>query len=187
MGIVRSGLVILIIGAALLVSGLVITGISVFTVTKEVLEGSTIIDKSTIQPNLSYVAVMKDVPAGQQLLLSLSSDPSDVRLQAKITESSGTVLVSYNITESPFTSTTVTKTTGDHTLEIKNVGTRAVTVNGGVLNSPLAQQGGGLSVQDNPSVQNLVSYGLAILAGIALIIAGIVLLIIGAIKYVRVG
>jgi hypothetical protein len=184
---VRSGLAILIIGAGLLVLGLIIAGISVFTVTKEVLEGSTIIDKTSIQPSLSYVAVMKDVPAGQQLLLSLSSDPSDVPVQAKITESDGTVLVSYNITESPFTSTTVTKTTGDQTLEIKNMGTRAVTVSGGVINAPLAQQSGGLSVQDNPSVQTFVSYGLAILAGIALIIAGIVLLIIGAIKYVRAG
>ena len=185
MGIVRSGLAILIIGAALLVTGLIIAGLSVFTVTKEVLKGSTLIDQTTIQPDLSYVAVMKDVPAGQQLLLSVSSVPTDVPLQATIIEADGDVLALYNITESPFTSTTVTKTTGDHTLEIKNVGTDAVTVNGAVLNSPVAQQGGGVSVQDNPSVQNLVNYGLAILAGMALIIAGIVMLIIGAIKYVR--
>ena len=181
----RSGLVILIIGAVLLVAGLVIAGLSVFTVTMEVLEGSTIIEKTTIHPNLSYIAVMKDVPAGQQLLLSLSTEPSDVPLQATITEADGTVLALYNITESPFTSTTITKTAGDHSLEIKNIGTRNVDVNGALLNSPLAQQGGGVSVQDNPSVQNLVNYGLAILAGIALIIAGIVLLIIGAIKYLR--
>lgn len=185
MGIVRSGLVILLIGAALLVSGLVIAGLSIFTVTKEVLKGSTIIDQTTIQPNLSYVAVMKEVPAGQQLVLSLSSDPTDGSLQATIFEQDGKVLALYNITESPFTSTTVTKTSGDHTLEIKNVGDRTTTVSGAVLNSPLAQQGGGVSVQDNPSVQNLVNYGVAILAGIALIIAGIVMLIIGAIKYVR--
>ena len=100
-------------------------------------------------------------------------------------EADGNVLALYNITESPFTSTTVTKTTGDHTLEIKNIGTRTVTVNGAVLNSPVSQQGGGVSVQGNPSVQNLVNYGLAILAGVALVIAGIVMLIIGAIKYVR--
>ena len=182
---VRSGLVILIIGAALLVTGLIIAGLSVFTVTKEVLKGSTIIDPTTIQPELSYVAVMKDLPAGQQLLLTLSSDPADGSLQVTILEADGNVLAFYNITESPFTSTTVTKTTGDHTVEIKNIGTSTVTVNGAVLNSPVSQQGGGVSVQGNPSVQNLVNYGLAILAGVALVIAGIVMLIIGAIKYVR--
>jgi hypothetical protein len=40
-------------------------------------------------------------------------------------------------------------------------------------------------MQDNPSVQNLVAYGIGILVGAALIVAGIVLLIIGAMKYLR--
>jgi hypothetical protein len=70
-------------------------------------------------------------------------------------------------------------------VEIKNVGSRPVSVSGGILNSPISQQGGGVSVQDNSSVQNLVTYGIGILVGIALIIAGIVLLIIGAVKYAR--
>jgi len=185
MGIVRNGLIVLIIGGVLLSAGLVIAGFSVVIVTREVLEGSTIIDPISIEPNLSYVMVLKDLPAGQQLVLSLSTNPSEVPLQAKITEPDGTILAMFNVTSSPFTSTISTRTSGDHTVEIKNLGTRTVTINGALLNSPVAQQGDGVAVQDNSSLQTLINYGVALLGGIALIIAGIVLLIIGAIKYTR--
>jgi hypothetical protein len=182
---VKPGILLLIIGGALLAAGLVIAGISTYSVTKQVLERSTIIDNTSLEPTLSFAAVMKDLPAGQQLILSLSSNPPDVPIQARITEPDGNTLAIYNITKTPFTSTTETKIDGDHTLEIKNVGSSTVTINGAVLNSPVAQQGGGVSVQDNPSVQTLVTYGIGILVGIVLIIAGIVLLIIGAVKYAR--
>lgn len=181
----KPGILLLIIGGALLAAGLVIAGISTYAVTKQVLEGSTIIDNTSLEPSLSFAAVMKDLPAGQQLLLSLSSNPADVPLQARITEPDGNTLALYNITSTPFTSTTETRIAGDHTLEIKNIGSSAVTINGAVLNSPVTQQGGGVSIQDNPSVQTFVTYGIGILVGIVLIIAGIVLLIIGAVKYAK--
>ena len=187
MGIVRNGLIVLIIGGVLLAAGLVIAGFSVVIVTREVLEGSTIIDPISIEPNLSYVTVLKDLPAGQLLVLSLSTNPSEVPLQAKMTEPDGTILAMFNVTSSPFTSTISTRTSGDHTVEIKNLGTSTVTISGGLLNSPLSQQGDGVAVQDNSSLQTLINYGIALLGGIALIISGIVLLIIGAIKYTRSG
>lgn len=162
-----------------------IAGISTFTVTKQVLEGSTVIDQTSLEPNLSLAAELIDVPEKRQLMLSLLGNPSDIPLQAKITGPDGSVLALYNITNTPFTSTTTTELAGNHTLEVKNVGSRPVRVSGGILNSPISQQGGGLSVQDDSSVQNLVTYGIGILVGIVLIVAGIVLLIVGAIKYLR--
>ena len=128
---------------------------------------------------------MKDLPAGQQLFLSLSSDPSDVPIQALITQPNGTALATFDINETPFTSTATTEISGDHTLQVKNVGSRSVTVSGALINSPLAQQGGGVGVQDSASVKSFIAFGVGILVGIILIIAGIVVLIIGAIKYAR--
>lgn len=183
----RSGVIILIVGGVLLAAGLVIAGLSTFVVTKQVLEGSTIIDKTSLEPNLSLAATIKDLPQGHQLLISLSSDPTDVPLQAKISAPDGTTLALYNITKTPFSSSVTTRAAGDHTIEIKNVGSRIVSVSGAILNSPIAPQGGGVSIQDDPSVQSLVTYGIGILAGIVLIISGIILLIIGTIKYVRAG
>jgi hypothetical protein len=106
---------------------------------------------------------------------------------ALLTQPDGNRLAAYNITNSPFTSSTATMVNGDHTIEIRNVGTQPVTVKGAIYNSPIAQQGGGVNIQDNPLMQTYIAYGVAILAGVALIIAGIVLLIIGAIKYARSG
>ncbi len=126
-----------------------------------------------------------DLPAGQQLLLSLSSTPSDVPLEARISGPDGSTLAIYNITGTPFTSAAATSMSGNHTLEIKNVGTRTVTIAGALLNSPVGAQGGGVSVNDDPSVQTFVTYGIGIMVGIVLIVAGIVLLIIGAIKFAR--
>ena len=185
MQVIKPGVLSLVVGGSLLVAGLVIAGVSTFSVTKEVLEGSTIIEETSLEPNLSLAAELIDVPEGRQLVLSLLGNPSDVPLQAKITGPDGNMLALYNITNTPFTSTTTTELAGNHTVEIKNVGSRPVSVSGGILNSPISQQGGGVSVQDNSSVQNLVTYGIGILVGIALIIAGIVLLIIGAVKYAR--
>ena len=169
----------------MLAAGLVIAGISTFSVTKQVLEGATIIDDTSLEPNISFAAVLIDVPNGRQLMLSLLANPSDVPLEARIIGPDGNTLALYNITSTPFTATTKTELSGNYTLKVKNVGTRSVSVSGGVLNSPIGQEGGGVSVQDNPSLQTLVAYGIGILIGISLIVAGIVLLIIGAIKYLR--
>ena len=162
-----------------------LAGVSTFSVTKQVLEGSTIFDETPLEPNLSLSATVMGLPAGQQLVLSVAGDPTDVPLQAKITSPDGNVLALYNITNTPFTSTATTEVSGAHRLEIKNIGSRAVTISGALVNSPIGPQGGGVGVQDNPSLQSFVAYGIGILLGIALIIVGIVLLIIGAIKYAR--
>ena len=183
--IMKSSLVLLAIGGALLVAGLVISSVSVVAVTQQVLEGGAIIDADSLEPNLSYVSVLKDLPAGRQLLLSLDTQPRDVPLSATLTEADGDPIGTYNITQTPFTSTVVTKEAGDHTLEIKNTGTSVVRVNGALLNSPVAEGGGGMSIDQDPGVQSLITYGIGVLAGVVLIIAGIIILIIGAIKHFR--
>jgi len=181
----KPGVLLLVIGGIVLAAGVVVASISVFSVTKQVLEGSTIIDSTTLEPNLALHAEIIGLPAGQQLLLSLSSTPTDVPLEARISGPDGSTLALYNITGTPFTSAAATSMSGNHTLEIRNVGTRTVTIAGALLNSPISAQGGGVGVNDDPSVQTLVTYGIGILVGIVLIVAGIVLLIIGAIKYAR--
>ncbi len=181
----KAGTGYLVIGAVLLVVGLVVAGFSTFSVTRQVLQGSIIIDQTTLEPNLSLVAVTKSLPAGHELLLSISGNPSDTPLQAKITEPGGTTLALFNITGTPFTSAATTRVSGDHTLEITNVGSSSVTIEGAMINSPVGQQGGGVNLADDPSAQSFIAYGIGILVGIGLIIAGIILLIIGAIKYAR--
>jgi hypothetical protein len=182
---VKSGVILLIIGGALLVIGLVISGISVVAVTTQVLEGGALIEAAEIEPGLSYAAVMKDLPVGRQIVLSLDSQPSDVMLSAILKEADGDTIGVYNVTKTPFTSTAMSREPGDHRLELTNIGTQPVTVSGALLNSPVAGEGGGVSVADDPGLQNLIAYGVGILVGIVLIIAGIVILIIGAIKFFR--
>jgi hypothetical protein len=182
---VKSGVILLIIGGALLVIGLVISGISVVAVTTQVLEGGALIEAAEIEPGLSYAAVMKDLPVGRQIVLSLDSQPSDVMLSAVLKEADGDTIGVYNVTKTPFTSTAMSREPGDHTLELTNIGTQPVTVSGALLNSPVAGEDGGVSVADDPGLQNLIAYGVGILVGIVLIIAGIVILIIGAIKFFR--
>lgn len=181
----RSGAVVLIIGGVLLAAGLVIAGVSAFVVTKEFLDDAVLINGTSIEPGLAYAAVAVDLPAGRQLLFSIQGDPSDVPLEVRMTEADGNELAFFNITKTPFTDTIVTDRSGNHTLEIKNVGDRAVVVNGGLLNSILAEQDGGVGVPDDSSLQKVITYGIGIVVGIVLIIAGIVLLIIGAIKFAR--
>lgn len=181
----KAGTGYLAIGAVLLVVGLVIAGIFTFSATQQVLQGSIIIAPTSLEPDLSLVAVTKGLPAGHELLLSISGNPSDTPLQAKITEPGGITLALFNITGTPFTSAATTRVSGDHTLEITNVGSSSVTIEGAMINSPVGQQGGGVNLADDPSAQSFIAYGIGILVGIGLIIAGIVLLIIGAIKYAR--
>jgi hypothetical protein len=128
---------------------------------------------------------MKDLPVGRQIVLSLDSQPSDVMLSAVLKEADGDTIGVYNVTKTPFTSTAMSREPGDHRLELTNIGTQPVTVSGALLNSPVAGEGGGVSVADDPGLQNLIAYGVGILVGIVLIIAGIVILIIGAIKFFR--
>ncbi|MCI0557651.1 MAG: DUF4870 domain-containing protein [Nitrososphaera sp.] len=181
----KTGLGLLIIGGGLLAAGLVVAGFSTFAITKEVLEGAVMINATSLEPGQSSGDVLKDLPTDRQLLFSLSSDPSDVPLRVQITDPDGERLVMYNVTTTPFTGSVATKKEGDHTLEITNVGTRAVTINGALIHSPIVEQGGGVSVEDNPSLQTFITYGIGILVGAILVIAGIVVLIIGAIKYSR--
>lgn len=169
----------------MLAAGLVIAAFSTFTVAKEVLEGAVIINETSIEPGLAYASVLKDLPAGRQLLFSLTSDPSDRPLRVELTDPDGTALRTYNITRTPFTGTVETEIAGDHTLEIRNVGNGTVSVSGALLDSPLVEEGGGVSVEDNSSLQRLVTFAIAAIVGILLIIAGIILLIIGAIKHFK--
>lgn len=181
----KSSVVLLIIGAGLLVAGLVISGVSVAAVTQQFLEGGAIIQGVTIQPGLSHVEVLKDVPPGRQLLLSLNGEPRDGSLTAVLTEPDGDSIGTYNVTQTPFTSTALTKEQGDHTLEIRNTGNTSVIVSGGLLNSPVTEEGGGVSVDNDPALQAFIAAGLGVLAGVVLIIAGIVIMIIGAVKHFR--
>lgn len=180
----KSSYVLLIIGAGLLVAGLVISGVSVFAVTKQVLESGAVINNEQLSPGQSYPRVLKDLPQGRQLLLSLDSRPPDVPLIATVTGPGGDTIGDFNVTGSRFTSTVVTSEPGDHTLVIKNIGSQTVTVSGALLNSPVAEEGGGVSA-DEPAMQSLITYGIGVLAGIILVIAGIIILIIGAVKYFR--
>lgn len=181
----KSSHVLLIIGGALLVAGLVISGISVFAVTQQVLRGGAIIESVELEPGLAAAEVLKDIPAGRQLILSLDSQPREVSLSAILTEADGDPIGTYNITQMPFTTTALTREPGDHTLEIRNAGNASVTISGALLNSPVVEEGGGLSANDGPGFQSFVTYGIGVLAGIILIIAGIIILIIGAVKYFK--
>ena len=184
----KSSHIFLIIGAGLFIAGLVVFSVTAFTVVKEVLRGSALINGTTLGPGEATAVVMKNVPAAQRLALALQEDPIDAPLRAQITGPDGKVLTlaTINATGSRYTATTTTTVAGDQTLEIKNNGTRSVSISGALVNIPFGQgQMGGSNAINTPQVQQYVAAGIGILAGIVITIAGIVMLIIGAVKYFR--
>ena len=174
----------LIIGTALLVSGLALAGFSAFSVAKQFLTGAALLNGTSLQPGMAVGAVMKNVPPGQHLAFSISENPSNIPLKIRILDPNGTALATYdNITGTAFESRSIeTAVAGDHTLEVTNLGSKDVVVTGAMINSPIGKLN---STSGTLPVQNIVTFGIGILAGIALIIAGIVMLIIGAIKYAK--
>ena len=184
---VKSHHILLIIGTALFITGITVASISVFSVTRQVLQGAALINGTVLEPNTSIETVMKGVPSGQRLVLALEGSPQGIPLSAKITGPDGKVLGEYsNINGSRFSTTVTTLASGDQILEVTNAGSKSVKVSGALLGVPVGQpQGGG--VEMTPQIQNLVTWGIGILIGGVLFVAGIVLLIIGAVKYFRSG
>jgi hypothetical protein len=157
----KAGVLYLIIGGTLLAIGLGIAGFSTVSVTRQLMQGSAIIDHSRAR---SFDRFGDKEPAGgAPALLSLTGDPADVPLHETITGPGGAALASYDIKKMPFTVTTSTKESGDTTLEIKNPGSRAAVISGGLISTPVGPEAGGVSVKDNSSFQSLVAYGIGIL------------------------
>lgn len=171
----------LIIGTILLVAGIAIAGASIFGVAKEVLRNSVPVD-STLDAGKSQAFILPNLPAGQQVLMSLSGGGINKPFEASVAGPNGNKVASFNVTSTPFVGQATTKEEGNYTVTLANAGPGQVLVQGQLTVLSTGIQGG--SAQ-GAKLQSVVAYGAGVAGGFAIVIAGITMLVIGLIKYFR--
>jgi len=157
----------LIIGGAILISGLAVAWVSNLPGTvKEVPKSISLINGTAIEPNLSKALTLENVTTGNVLLVTMSINPSDIPFEAEIRGPSENLLSLFSPVENPFATTIVTQSSGDYSLIITNIGSRPASVNAGMI------------------ISEAVISGLVILElTLVLVITGIGFLIFGGIRF----
>lgn len=169
---VKPGYIFLVIGGALIASGLIVSAFSVSTVVRQFPQESLDSKPVPLAPGQAFVHESVEVPAGRQYVVSITFEPADVPLAAQVRDSDGALVQSYDVTASPFFATAGAPREGSLSLEVRNAGDRPVEVAAGLLGMPFEER-------------ELVNFGVAILAGAGLVIAGIAVAIVGAVKVVQ--
>ncbi len=170
---VRTSYILLIAGGALIAAGLAVSTFSVSTIVRQFPKDAFEPEHITLGPGQAFVHEAANVPAGRQYIVSISAEPADVPLVAQVRDGDGTIIQSYNVTSLPFSATFAAPRPGSLSLEVRNVSSdRQASVAAGLLGLPFEER-------------ELVNFGIAILAGAALVIAGIGTAIAGGVKLAR--
>lgn len=177
----KRGHIILSVGAALLVAGIVLTVVWGFSYASSIYANNAVIDNTVIQPGASISAI-KDVNALDKPIyltvgLGERQQPStEIRLNQVTTDPEGRV-VSNSEFQKVYTTTINPATTGTYTVTVSNLGTGSVTVAGTFGYIPwVGTEGNPTASSSNPSE------GLGVVfAGGGLAAAGIVVVIVGGI------
>ena len=164
----QRGYKILIIGAAALTVGIILT-LTIFAVFKQTsFNINTGID--TVSPDKSIFKTL-DVNRGEKMAIGISSKPSDIPMNLQIIERQGLAkILDINFTGSLFNSFIPDKD-GEDTILITNLGSQEVSANTFFGNSNFFDASG------HPKI----FLGATALSGVFLSFAGVVILIIGGI------
>ena len=164
----QRGYKILIIGAAALTVGIILT-LTIFAVFKQTsFNINTGID--TVSPDKSIFKTL-DVNRGEKMAIGISSKPSDIPMNLQIIERPGLAkILDVNFTGSSFNSF-IPNRDGEDTIMITNLGSKEVSANTVLGNSDFFDSSG----------QPKIFLGAAALSGVFLSFAGVVILIIGGI------
>jgi hypothetical protein len=177
----KRGHIILSAGAALLVTGMVITVVWGVSYASSIYANNAVIDNTVIQPGAS-ISATKDVNAiDKPLYLTVGlgerqQPSSDIRLKQVTTDPDGKA-VSNSEFQKVYTTTINPASTGTYTVTVSNLGTGPVTVAGTFGYIPwVGTEGNPTASSSNPAE------GLGVVfAGGGLAAAGIVVLIVGGI------
>src|SRR5919197_1669392 len=126
---IRRGYIILIIGGALFISGVVIAAVWAIPFASTFLQKNTLINQVSIEPGRSVQATTQVTDASRPITVAIHIERPEgvVRLIETVKDPSGTVVSSNEFSANLFT-TFQPQSTGNHILNITNAGARPVAI-----------------------------------------------------------
>jgi hypothetical protein len=190
---IRRGYIILIIGGALFIAGIIIAAVWAIPFASTFLQNNTLINQVSIQPGRSVEATTHVADVSRPLTVAIHIERSEgvVSLIETVKDQSGNV-VSINEFSANLFTTFRPQNTGNHILNITNAGSAPVTINAmfGYLPfitapaSSTSDGGGGQPIPgvDLSSLSIVITGGVLTAIGFFTIIAGIVIVVIDSRK-----
>jgi hypothetical protein len=185
---IKRGYIILIIGGALFIAGIIIAAVWAIPFASTFLRENTLINQVSIEPGRSVQATtdVTDVSRSITVAIHVERPEGVVRLIETVKDSFGTVVSNDEFSVNLFTTFQPQKT-GNHILNITNAGAAPVTINAmfGYMPfitaaSPSTSEVGGqpLPGVDLSSLSVIIAGGILTTIGFFTIIAGIVIVVI---------
>jgi hypothetical protein len=185
---IKRGYIILIIGGALFIAGIIIAAAWAIPFASTFLQENTLVNQVSIEPGRSVQATtdVTDVSRPITVAIHVERPEGVVRLIETVKDSSGTVVSNNEFSVNLFT-TFQPQETGKHILNITNAGAAPVTINAmfGYMPfitaaSPSASEVGSqpLPGVDLSSLSVIIAGGILTTIGFFTIIAGIVIVVI---------
>ncbi len=190
---IRRGYIILIIGGALFIAGIIIAAVWAIPFASTFLQNNTLINQVSIQPGRSVEATTQVADVSRPVTVAIHIERSEgvVSLIETVKDQSGNVVSSNEFSANLFT-TFRPQNTGNHILNITNAGSAPVTINAmfGYLPfitapaSSTSDGGGGQPIPgvDLSSLSIVITGGVLTAIGFFTIIAGIVIVVIDSRK-----
>nr|MDQ3970007.1 hypothetical protein [Thermoproteota archaeon] len=128
---IRRGYIILIIGGALFIAGIVIAAVWAIPFASTFLQENTLINQVSIQPGRSVEATTQVTDVSRPVTVAIHIERSEgvvVRLIEAVNDPSGSVISSNEFSSNLFT-TFRPQNTGNHILNLTNAGSAPVTIN----------------------------------------------------------
>jgi hypothetical protein len=189
---IRRGYIILIIGGALFIAGIIIAAVWAFPFASTFLQNNTLINQVSIEPGRSVEATtqVRDVSRPVTVAIHIERPEGLLRLIETVKDSSGNVVSSNEFSANLFT-TFRPQNTGNHILNITNAGSAPATINAmfGYLPfitapAPSTSEEGSQPIPgvDLSSLSVVITGGVLTAIGFFTIIAGIVIVVIDSRK-----
>jgi hypothetical protein len=193
---IRRGYIILIIGGALFIAGIIIAAVWAIPFASTFLQNNTLINQVSIQPGRSVEATTQVTDVSRPVTVAIHIERSEgvVRLIETVKDQSGTVVSSNEFSANLFT-TFRPQNSGNHILNITNAGSAPVTINAmfgylPFITAPAASSsssdggGGGQPIPgvDLSSLSVVITGGVLTAIGFFTIIAGIIIVVIDSRK-----
>jgi hypothetical protein len=189
---IRRGYIILIIGGALFIAGIIIAAVWAIPFASTFLQNNTLINQVSIQSGRSVEATTQVTDVSRPVTVAIHIERSEgvVSLIETVKDQSGNVVSSNEFSANLFT-TFRPQNSGNHILNITNAGSAPVTINAmfgylPFITAPASTSDGGggqpIPGVDLSSLSIIITGGVLTAIGFFTIIAGIVIVVIDSRK-----
>jgi hypothetical protein len=186
---IRRGYIILIIGGALFIAGIIIAAVWAIPFASTFLQNNTLINQVSIDPGRSVEATTQVTEVSRPIAVAIHIERAQgvVRMIETVRDQSGSVVSSNEFSANLFT-TFQPQNTGSHILNLTNAGATPVTINamfgympfitGATPSSTSEQVGQPIPGVDLSSLSIVIVGGVLTTIGFFTMIAGIVIIVI---------